>query len=229
MSEKKCKGTGKATGQGCGDKKPIHKFGLCLACFKGWLFGTDEGKIYLNSIQIKARKDVQTQSKQAFKQKKEETRTKSYFEKILQGEINQIVRLIDADKGCISCDHGWHSKATRQFHAGHRISVGANDTLRFNVYNIYKQCSICNNFKSANEREYDKGLIKYYGLSMLEYVRILPVQFPSLHLSKEELKEAIIKARRIKKEILEGKDYTRQQINDQIGIYKRHHEEVNIT
>lgn len=57
---------------------------------------------------------------------------------------------------------------------------------------------------------------------MLEYVRILPAQFPSLHLSKEELKEAIQIARQIKKDILEGKDYSRQQINDKLGIYKRY-------
>ena len=224
MSVKKCKGTSKAIGQGCEFTKEIHKYGLCLTCFKGWVFGTPEGEKYLQSVQISAKKKVQTESKREQAQKKESTRKKSYFEKLLEHDINAIVRLIDADKGCISCDHGWHSKATRQFHAGHRISVGSNPTLRYNVFNIFKQCSICNDWKSANEREYDKGLIKHYGPAMLEYVRILSSQFPSLHLSIDELKEAIKKARRIKKEILEGKDYTRQQINDQIGIYKRQFE-----
>ena len=91
------------------------------------------------------------------------------------------------------------------------------------MFNIFKQCYICNKEKHANEREYDKGLVKHYGTAMLEYVRILPDQFPSLHLSKEELKEAIQIARQIKKDILEGKDYNRQQINDKIGIYKLKH------
>lgn len=221
MSVKKCKGSSKAIGQGCGISNQIHKYGLCLACFKGWVFGTPEGGIYLQSIQISAKKKVQTDSRKEQAQKKETTRKKSYYEKLLQDDINFIVRLIDADKGCISCEHGWHSKATRQWHAGHRISVGSNPTLRYNVFNIFKQCSICNDWKSANEREYDKGLIKHYGVAMLEYVKILPAQFKALHLSIDELKEAIKLARRIKKEILEGKDYSRQQINDQIGIYKR--------
>lgn len=221
---KRCKGTGKAIGQGCGGLFVfLHKFGLCLSCFKGWLFGTPEGETYLKSIQISAKKDVQKQARKEHAEKKEESRNKTYFEKQLEHEVNAIVRLIDAEKGCISCSHGWETKFTRQAHAGHRISVGSNPTLRYNVFNIFKQCSICNDWKSANEREYDKGLIKHYGASMLEYVRIIPAQFPSLHLSKEELKEAIQIARQIKKDILEGKDYTRQQINDKIGIYKLKH------
>lgn len=220
---KPCKGTGKAIGCGCGIPQILHKFGLCLTCFKSWLFDTPEGSKYRESVQIRAKKQVQTETRKAWAQKKEESRNKTYFEKQLETEINAIVRLVDAEKGCISCSHGWGSPFTRQAHAGHRLSVGSNATLRFNMFNIFKQCYICNKEKHANDREYDKGLVKHYGPAMLEYVRILPAQFPSLHLSKEELKEAIQIARQIKKDILEGKDYTRQQINDKIGIYKMKH------
>jgi len=220
---KRCKGTGKAIGQGCGTPQTIHKFGLCLACFKGWVFGTPEGDTYLKSVQISSKKHVQKEAKKKQAEKKEESRKKTYFEKQLEHEINAIVRLIDAEKGCISCSHGWETKFTRQAHAGHFYSVGSNPTLRYHLFDIWKQCSICNDWKSANIGEYQKGLIKHYGPAMLEYVRILPAQFPSLHLSKEELKEAIQIARQIKKDILEGKDYSRQQINDKIGIYKLKH------
>lgn len=216
---KRCKGTGKAIGQGCGTLQTIHKFGLCLACFKAWLFGTSEGKKFLESTQIRAKKQVQTESRKAFNKKKEEIRSKSYFEKQLQTEINTIVRLIDTDKGCISCSHGWGSPFTRQAHAGHRISVGSNPTLRYNVFNIFKQCSICNSILSANEREYDKGIVRIYGLEMLEYVKTIPAHFQSLHLSVEELKESISTARKIIKEIQSGKDFTRDEINQKIGIY----------
>lgn len=224
---KPCKGTGKAIGQGCGIPKILHKFGLCPSCFKNWLFDTYEGSKYRESIQIRAKKEVQKQERKAFTQKKEENRSKAYFEKQLQTEINTIVRLIDAEKGCISCNHGWNSPFTRQAHAGHRISVGSNPTLRYNVFNIFKQCSICNNILSANEREYDKGIVKIYGPGMLDFIRSLPGRFDALHLSTDELKESILIARKIIKEIQSGKDFTRTEINQKIGIYKVRHEKVN--
>lgn len=220
QKQKKCKGTGKAIGYGCGEIKLLQKFGLCPYCFKGWLFSND-GLPYLNSIQLKAKKQTITNKSKQIKEQKESIKSKSYFEKLLQTEINSIVRLIDNDKGCISCDHGWNKEATRQFHAGHRLSVGSNPTLRFNLFNIYKQCSICNNWKSANEREYDKGIVNHYCIELLEYIKQLPDEFKELHLSINELKTAIEKARKVKKDILSGIDYTRHEINEKIGIYGR--------
>ena len=216
---KKCKGSGKAIGYGCGVPQILHKFGLCPACFKNWVFDTPEGSKYRESIQIRAKKHVQIESKKEQAKKKDANRKKSYFEKQLETEVNTIVRLIDAEKGCISCSHGWDSDFTRQAHAGHHISVGSNPTLRYNMFNIWKQCSICNNHKHANDREYDKGIARIYGPGMLEYVNSLPGRFPSIHLSIDELKEKIIIARKIIKEIHSGKDFTRTEVNQKLGIY----------
>lgn len=216
---KRCKGIGKAIGYGCGDKKFLHKFGLCKDCFFDWLYNTTGGKLFLDSTQIRAKKHVQKEQKKEQSAKKEENRSKSYFEKQLEHEINAIVRLIDAEKGCISCNHGWEKPWTRQAHAGHKFSVGSNPTLRYNLFDIFLQCSICNNWKSGNERKYDKGLITHYGQEMLEYIHELPSKYKELHLSIEELKQAIINARSVKKEILSGIDYSREEVNNRIGIY----------
>ena len=217
---KKCHGLNKAIGfVSCGQSKYLHKFGLCKDCFFEWLYNTTEGKLFLDSTQIRAKKHVQKEQRKEQSAKKEESRSKSYFEKQLEHEINAIVRLIDADKGCISCNHGWDKPWTRQRHAGHKFSVGSNPTLRYNLFDIFLQCSICNNWKSGNEREYDKGLITHYGQEMLEYIQELPLKYKELHLSIEELNQAIINARNIKKEILSGVDYSREEINKKIGIY----------
>ena len=221
---KKCKGTGKAKGYGCGDPCFPHRYGLCLNCFKEWLFGTEAGKEVLNATRIQAKKKAKTEAeKQARKEtkaKKEAARNKSYFEKLLQKEVNEIVRIIDTEKGCISCTHGWGGKVTRQFHAGHRISVGSNPTLRYHFSNIFKQCSICNNYKSGNERAFDAGILKIYGAANLDIIQSLPVRFKGIHLSIPELKQKVQLARRLKKEILNGKHYTRRQLNEAMGIYK---------
>jgi len=218
---KPCKGTGKAINfVGCGTPSLYRKFGLCPICWPQFLLTTSEGDEVLKSTQIRAKKHVQKEQKKEQSVKKEENRSKSYFEKQLEHEINAIVRLIDADKGCISCNHGWEKPWTRQAHAGHKVSVGSNPTLRYNLFDIFVQCSICNNWKSGNEREYDKGLIAHYGHEILEYIHELPSKYKELHLSIEELKQAIINARNIKKEILSGVDYSREEINQLIGIYK---------
>lgn len=217
---RKCKGTGIAKGYGCGNPEYLHRYGLCLSCFKKWLFNTEEGKQVLQKTQIKAKVKTEKEIKKEQRKAKDESRKKSYYEGKLQDEINTIVRLIDADKGCISCEHGWNGKPTRQFHAGHRKSVGSNATLRYHLFNNFKQCSICNNFKSANEREYDKGIVKYYGQEMLDYINSLPALYPAIHLTKEDLKEKLVIARQIKSDILKGQDYTRQEVNERLGIYK---------
>lgn len=228
MKEKRCRGTGRALGFGCSEISVIHKFGLCLSCFKNWLFNSENGKEYLYKTQLKAKKDVTIEKKRELKEKKEQVAKKSYYEKQLEHEINAIVRLIDNDKGCISCDHGWHKPATRQWHAGHRVSIGSNPTLRYHLFNIFKQCSICNDWKSANERAYDAGIIKIYGKAVYDYIKSLPARYTSLNLSKEELKEKIIIAREIKRDILSGKDYTREEINQRLAIYKNEEDAIPI-
>lgn len=167
----------------------------------------------------KSRSNAIKQKKIEDSVKKEASRSKSYFEGKLQTEINSIVRLIDIDKGCISCNHGWTEPATRQFHSGHRISIGSNSTLRFNMFNIWKQCSICNNYLSGNERAFDKGILKIYGEVTLDTIKSLTAKYEAINLSKEELKEKIEIVRNIKKDILLGKDYSREEINQRLNIY----------
>lgn len=219
--ERKCKPVGKAKGfDSCGEVKLPYLYGMCHRCAMRWAYSTPEGDIFLKSIQIRAKTHIQKEAKKEQSIKKEESRSKSYYEKQLQTEINSIVRLLDEDKGCISCDHGWGKPWTRQRHAGHRLSIGSNASLRYNLHNNFGQCSICNNWKSGNERNYDKGIIKGYGQEYLDMIKSLPGLFPSIHLSQEELKEKIQIARSIKKQILDGSDFTREEINKTLDIYK---------
>lgn len=225
-----CKrGTDKAYGfEGCKKEIPVMRFGkrnfkyglgISCGCYAKWLSTTEDLEETINKSIIIGKKRVDKEIKKENNKKKENVRQKSFYEKKLQTIINSIVRLIDNDKGCISCSHGWDGNWTRQRHAGHRLSVGSHPELRFNFLNNFVQCSICNNYKSGNERAYDKGLIKHYGELFYNEVSGLKGEYKSLKLTKTELQEIIENANKIKQDILSGKDYSRKEINKLLGIY----------
>ena len=83
-----------------------------------------------------------------------------------QGAFNAYVRDRDRDLPCISC--GRHHQG--QYHAGHYRSVGAMPSLRFNGYNVHKQCQPCNAHLSGNLIEYRIGLIHRIGLERVEWL-----------------------------------------------------------
>lgn len=228
--QKKCKkGSGKAIGfTGCGELLPSSMYnksnfkyglGISCGCYGSWLNSTNEGQETLRKSIIYGKKRADKEQKKEYRAKKEAVRNKSYYEKKLQALINSIVRIIDFDKGCISCDHGWQTPWTRQKHAGHRLSIGSNPQLRYNLNNIFLQCSICNNYKSGNERNYDNGLNKHYGIVPLCKISDLRRSYQSLKLSINDLKEVREKAKAIKKRLLNGEDLTRDYINEYLGIY----------
>ena len=220
---KKCKGTGKAKSHGCGKMATHRKYGLCMNCYRTWLLTTDAGKEIIQKNTLQASKKVAVQKKKEANAKKREMKEiikkKSDYQRELQTIINEIVRIIDDGKGCISCEHGWINEWTRQKHAGHRLAVGGHPELRYNLYNNHLQCSICNNHLSGNERNYDKGLKQYYGDDYFEMVMNLQATYPSLQLGIPELKEAIITAKEIRKKLLNGYTFTRKEINDKLGLY----------
>lgn len=103
------------------------------------------------------------------KRRKAELKTRSDWEAECQAIINKYVRLRDINEGCISCEKpaSWHG----QWHASHFRSVGAAPQLRFNLWNIHKACSVCNNHLSGNISEYAPRLIAKIGYEKVEWLR----------------------------------------------------------
>lgn len=104
-----------------------------------------------------------------------------------QKAFNAYIRLRDVNDGCISCDKpkDWNG----QWHAGHFKTTKSRPDIRFNEDNCHKQCSVCNNFLSANIAEYTPKLLDKIGAD----------RFLALSLNKvkrytcEELKEIELK------------------------------------
>lgn len=86
----------------------------------------------------------------------------------LQALINKYVRLRDIKDGCISCDKpaNWQG----QWHCSHYFSRGHSSSLRFNLWNMHKSCSVCNSHLSGNIEQYTPRLIEKIGNERYQYL-----------------------------------------------------------
>ena len=73
------------------------------------------------------------------------------------------IRERDAKLPCISC-----GRYGGDMHAGHFYSAGHYPFLRFDPYNVNKQCLRCNRYLHGNLIEYRRGLIERIGLEQVE-------------------------------------------------------------
>ena len=175
---------------------------------------------------VESAKKVQIKVKKKENQvKKLELKPKSYWLAILQKEINQIVRLIDKDCPCISSGRPYRSDDQ----AGHFYSVGSTPALRFNLLNLWSQSIKDNMHNSGNLLNYREQLVKFDIIDLIESERL---KYPTLKLSIEEIKEAITKAKIVKKVMLElnsdvfnprsvvKRVELRQEFNRYLEIYK---------
>lgn len=118
------------------------------------------------------------------KQRKESLKTHKDWLNDLQKVFNAFIRERDKGQPCISCG----TTAKVQIDAGHYRAVGSHPELRFEEKNTNSQCRKCNGYWGGNLIEYRKGLIKKYGLEVVEW---LEGPHESKKLSIPEIKEKI--------------------------------------
>lgn len=113
-------------------------------------------------------------------------KTRADHLKEAQAAVNKLVRCRDSGDGCISCDRPatWPG----QWHASHFKSVGSSPALRFDLANIHKACSICNNHLSGNVAAYAPRLLAKIGAA----------EFDRLNGPQPVVKHSIEDAKRIK-------------------------------
>lgn len=169
------------------------------------------------------------EKKQADKWKEEKKvildklKTMGDYEKDLQKEINEMVRLIDEGLKCISCGN------LKKPQAGHYHSRSKNTSLKFNLHNLHLQDFYCNVELSANITGYNLGLIDWYGKEYQEYVEYkMPLEFPLLKWTKNNLIMWISQAKVYKKELMKlekplsayDRLFWRNYYNEKLGIYR---------
>jgi hypothetical protein len=149
---------------------------------------------------------VKREEKRSIREALEKTKTRGDHQREAQDAVNAYVRLRDANDPCISCDRPatWGG----QWHASHFRSVGSNPSIRYNLWNISKACSICNRFLGGNYAGYKPRLIDKIGAERVEWLE--GYHPPSMKYDVEYLKrlKAIFrkKARRLEKLIEQRKE-----------------------
>lgn len=176
------------------------------------------------SNQVKAKSDKKERLK-VKKELKEKVKSTADYRKDFQVIINKIIRTIDEGHCCISSGRKYKSNDQ----AGHYYSVGAYPHLRFNLHNIYSQSVADNLYKSGNPIGFTQGLIRDFGEDWIKLVTKLPEEYRELKLDKEDIKEAIVKAKEFLVKVQEYKGgnyllssqriFLRHSGNKEIGIY----------
>jgi hypothetical protein len=227
VKPKKCKGTSKAIGYGCGQLNTYRVYGLGkeCKCYQNWLLTSDAGKEQLSKIILKVNEKTKKEHEREVRQKRinEKKRLReslTVWKNELQDEINLIARLIDKDLPCLA-----KGKYSNQTHGGHIFSRGSNQTIRYNLHNIHRQSAQSNHFQNEDGllRE---GLVNEYGQPYMDFISELR-RTPSLEYNNDDFRQLTIKARsisaRLKKDDLaynlEQRIELRNQINIELGIY----------
>lgn len=229
MNQKKCKGCGEPLEFVLrnGIKVYNQKYGYGLkCCYTNWLISDDpKAKETFDKFLIKNKTDFEKSIKKNGRKKKielkEKVKTLSDFKADLQKEINQIIRLIDNGWGCIATN-----SLQGKMNAGHYIGVGANETTRFHLENIWLQSEHSNSWKSGDTLRYQDGIVRLFGKDYLEHLNSLKSIEP-IRIKPDEIKEKISICRGIIKWLkLQDRTFTlserlelRKRFNQEIGIY----------
>lgn len=130
--------------------------------------------------------NIQKQNAKAWQKekkiRKEKLKTQSDWQQDLQKVFNEFIRISQKGSKCISCDK------KNPTDAGHYRSIGAHPELRFEEKNVNLQCRKCNGYWGGNLIEYRKGLIKKYGVEVVEW---LEGPHEPVKLSIPEIKEKL--------------------------------------
>jgi hypothetical protein len=185
--KKKCKGTGKAKGYGCGDKHYPHRYGLCLDCFKDWLFSED-GKETLNKSIIQGKKKSQVEKKKEFKKLKIENKSIASLIQEARAPFQKLIRIRDHGQDCICCDKPLPFNIG-DYDGGHFLKAELYTGLIFHPDNVHGQTTHCNKYGHGNETGYSEGLKRRIGIDRYKELHGLKNSLKSFQWSRYKLIE----------------------------------------
>ena len=197
LKAKKCKGTGKASGYGCGKLTKFRVYGLGKSCcYASWLYTSENGKVILNKALNKA-----TEPRKELNKLKKETKERKGLTSLILSTVkicHDYIRKRDEGKPCISCGTPYKS----DFDAGHFYPAGKYSNLKFNEFNINGQCIKCNRFNNGNESDYRLNLPLRIGEDNFKKINDLAKEYKKM--SFKWYREDVLKIKKYYKEKLKN-------------------------
>lgn len=148
-------------------KKAIKEKQCCICAFRFIPRATTQKVCSPNcAIKLNNRKKQKAYDAETRRLKKT-IKTRGDYASEAQTSINRYVRARDVKDPCISCRR-FH---TGRYDAGHFLPVGSHPELRFNLWNINKQCHWnCNINRGGNQVLYRVALVKKIGIVKVEWL-----------------------------------------------------------
>lgn len=140
--------------------------------------------------------------RQERKAAKERLKTKRDWSNEIDRIFQEYCRYRDADEPCISCEK-FCSPNGNESDGGHYITR-RNKALRWDERNCNKQCKYCNDRLKGNYSEYRKGMIKKYGIEVVEWLERTDHVVPRYTIS--ELIEIKAKYSKLARELRKGRE-----------------------
>lgn len=186
IKKRKCNGSSKAKGYGCGEIKTIFRYGLCVICYKDFLFNSPEGKEILNKSRITGKKRAEKEEKQRKYKEKLENKSIQRLIQEARTPFQKLIRIRDHCKKCICCDRPLPFNIG-DYDAGHYLKAQLYTGLIFHPDNVNGQLIYCNKYEHGNENGYKDGLIKRIGLDRYNNLNNIKNSLKEYKYSKEQL------------------------------------------
>ena len=140
----------------------------CPVCSKDYVPERPMQAVCSPRCAAKKVKQDKAEERAKVKTRREKAKPRAKWLAECQAIVNRYARIRDAHLPCVSCDRpaSWDG----QWHGSHFRSVGAASAVRFNLWNVHKACSICNNHLSGNIAEYRPRLIAKIGQERVDWL-----------------------------------------------------------
>ena len=104
------------------------------------------------------------------KEGRERLKTYTEWQDEAKAQVQRYARLRDEIRGygCISC--GTLTPRNGRFEGGHYRNSKMYSAIRFNTFNIHRQCHYCNHHLSGNLLEYKRNLTQRLGVDKVEWL-----------------------------------------------------------
>lgn len=182
---KKCKGTGKAKGHGCGKeldfvignnglKSYKAKYGLGLSCcYAKWLYTSTEGEEILSKSMTIAKKKVEKEKRAETRRKKDELNSSRAMQQA-DTYFSRYIRLKHSENGfctCYTCGGINPIKSTDNGHWQKRKETAT----RYHENNCRPQCRTCNGNTAKNgmQLEFRENLVREIGEERVQEIERL--------------------------------------------------------